>query len=63
MIQELDVVKVVNCPINFPHLWNQTGTVVLSYKHHPDHFLVEFEEELTTLHKSYLELVWRLKNV
>lgn len=60
MIKELDVVKVVNCPVNFPHLWNQTGTVVLTYEQHPEHFLVEFGEELVTLYKDYLEVVWRL---
>lgn len=58
MIKELDVVKVVNSPVNFPHLWNQTGTVVLTYEQHPEHYCIEFTEadELVTLHKDYLQL-------
>ena len=59
--KDLDVVKVVNFPVNYPHLWNQTGTVVCVYERHPHHFLVEFDDEtMETLHESYLQIVWRL---
>lgn len=61
MIKELDVVKIVNSPVNYPHLWNQTGTIVCGYDKHPHHFLVEFYNgKMETLHKSYLQVVWRL---
>lgn len=61
MIKDLDVVKVINFPVNYPYLWNQTGTVVCVYERYPHHFLVEFNDgEMETLHESYLQIVWRL---
>jgi len=61
MIEELDVVKVVNCPVNFPEYWDKIGTVVCTYPKHPDYYLVEFtNNELHNLHKNYLEVTWIL---
>ena len=60
MIKELDVVKVVNCPVNFPQYWNQEGTVVYHcLDSHPGYYLIEFADgEVKFLHESFLEVTW-----
>lgn len=59
MIKVLDVVKVVNFPVNFPQYWNQEGTVVYWQDSHPQHFMVEFADgECEFLHERFLEVTW-----
>jgi len=59
MIKELDVVKIVNCPVNFPQYWNQEGTVVHWQESHPGYHLIEFADgELEFLHESFLKVTW-----
>ena len=57
MINDLDVVKVVNCPVNFPQYWNQESTVVHWHRSKPHHYCVEFADgEVKFLHESFLKV-------
>lgn len=61
MLEELDVVRIINSPVNYPNYWNKTGTII--YSHGMGYYLIEFEDNNTeTLNIQYLELVWSSDN-